>query len=136
MTTTRPSRRPARLLAGTAVVALALVSTGAAAANAKGGDVRRSGSCSVASTWKLKAKPDNAALQVEFEVDQNKVGQTWSVAITDNGASIFSGTRTTTAPSGSFTVAVRTANRAGADQIVAKATNAATGETCRGALTI
>lgn len=136
MTSSRPSRRPARLLAGTAVVALALVSTGAAAASAKGGDVRRSGSCSVASTWKLKAKPDGSALQVELEVDQNRVGRTWTVAITDNGASVFSGTRTTTAPSGSFTVAVRTANRAGTDTIVARATDSATGETCRAALSL
>ncbi|MEP6798283.1 MAG: hypothetical protein ABI890_09055, partial [Lapillicoccus sp.] len=88
------------------------------------------------SDWKLKAKPDNGRLQVEFQVDSNVVGQTWSVTLGDNGARVFSGTRMTVAPSGSFTVAKKIANRAGADRIVAKAMNAASGETCTGMVVI
>lgn len=137
MTPSRHSRRTARVVAGSAAAALALVTVGAAAASAKGGDdVRRSGQCSMSSTWKLKAKPDNSALQVEFEVDQNRVGQTWQVVLTDNGTRFFAGNATTTAPSGSFSVERRTADLAGTDRIVAKATNPATGETCRGAVTL
>ena len=54
---------------------------------------------------------------------------------TDNGATIFRGNRTTVAPSGSFEVEVRAANRPGQDKIVGRATNSATGETCQARLT-
>jgi hypothetical protein len=102
-------------------------------ASAKGGDaVRRSGSCSANSDWKLKAKPDDGRIEVEFEVDSNRVGQTWAVRIADNGVQVFSGTRVTQAPSGSFTVERRIANRAGIDHIRATAHNARSGETCTG----
>ncbi|MEO3937550.1 hypothetical protein V3N99_12430 [Dermatophilaceae bacterium Soc4.6] len=124
-------------LVGAGAVTIALVASGTAAANAKGGhDVRTSGSCSASSTWKLKAKPDNAKVQIELEVDSNVVGQTWAVSLQDNGASVFAGTAVTVGPSGSFTARKLTPNRAGADRVVAVATNAATGETCRGALTL
>jgi hypothetical protein len=94
------------------------------------------GSCSAASTWRLKDKPDNGRLQVEFEVDQNVAGDTWRVRLTDNGKRFFRGRRTTQAPSGSFEVRTRTANQAGADTIVGRAKNLSTGETCMGSLTI
>ena len=108
----------------------------AALASGGGGDVRASGACSGASTWKLKAKPDDAGLQVSFEVDQNVNGVTWNVSITDNGSSIFSGTATTKARSGSFTVRLLAPNQPGSDSIAATATNPATGETCSGSLAI
>ena len=117
-----------------AIVATSLIAA-APSATAKGTDVRTSGTCSAHSTWKLKAKSDdNGGIEVEFEVDSNKVGQTWKVALKDNGTTFWSGTRTTVAPSGSFTVAKRTANRAGTDHLVGRATNAATGEICRAVL--
>lgn len=129
-----------RITAGASLLALGLVAVGTAtagSASAKGGgDVRASGACSAASDWKLKAKPDNGRIEVEFEVDSNKVGQTWAVKITDQGVTVLSGNRVTVAPSGSFTARVLTANRAGADTFVATARNAATGETCRGSLSI
>jgi hypothetical protein len=46
------------------------------------------------------------------------------------------GTKRTTAPSGSFTVSRRVVDRAGTDRIGWRATNPATGETCRGSLQI
>jgi hypothetical protein len=104
-------------------------------AMAKGGDVIRTGSCSGTSTWKLKVSPDNGRLEVDFEVDQNRAGDTWSVRMRDNGVLFFSGQRVTQAPSGSFEVRKLTANRAGADNIVARATNLRTGEVCRGTAT-
>lgn len=97
-----------------------------------GGDVRTSGPCSAQSDWKMKAKPDNGRIELEFEVDSNRVGQTWSVRITDNGVQIFSGNRVTQAPSGSFEVRRLTANRVGVDHFVGTARNAATGEVCTG----
>lgn len=102
-------------------------------ASAKGGgDVRAPGSCSAGTSWKLKAKPDDGRIELELEIDSNRVGQTWAVTITDNGARVFAGSRVTAAPSGSFELRLRPANRAGTDSFVAAARNARTGETCRG----
>jgi hypothetical protein len=113
--------------------------TSAPAAFAKGsgdGDVIKEGRCSVSSDWKLKAGPDNGRLEVEFEVDQNVVGDVWKVKLTDNGNVFFKGKRTTQAPSGSFEVRQFTDDLAGTDKIVAKAMNLSTGETCRGSVSL
>src|SRR3954471_18792384 len=60
--------------------------TATASASGKGdGEVVKRGSCSAGAAWKLKAKPDDGGLQVEFEVDSNRAGQTWTVRINDNG---------------------------------------------------
>ena len=122
------------ILVGVAVGAL----MSATPAFASGGTtaITKSGSCSNGSTWKLKAKPDNGQLEVSFEVDSNVVGQQWSVRLLDNGTVFFSGSRTTVAPSGSFQVRRFTADQAGTDSIVGRASNPATGELCRGPLTI
>ena len=123
------STRTRRTLAAVAVTG-ALVATAAPAALAKSGDVRTSGTCSAGATWKLKAKADDGRLEVELEVDSNRVGQSWSWRIKDNGVLVRSGTATTVAPSGSFEVERRIANRAGTDTITAYARHAASGQTC------
>lgn len=112
--------------------AFALAGAGPAAAKGGGGggDVRASGHCSAASVWKLKAKPDNGRIDLELEIDTPRIGQAWAVGITDNRVRVFSGTRTTRAPSGSFTVELLAPNRAGADNFVGTARNTRTGETC------
>jgi hypothetical protein len=115
------------------LLTLGLIAPGAAA-GAKDGDVIRRGSCSGASTWKLKAGPEAGRIQVEFEVDSNVVGQRWDVRLSRNGVAFFNGTRTTTAPSGSFEVRRSAANPAGTDAIRGRALNAATGELCVGRL--
>ena len=94
------------------------------------------GDCSGTSDYKLKVGPEHSRLEVEFEVDSNRIGQTWGVTITDNGRTVFRGNKTTVAPSGSFTVRAVTANLAGRDVFVAHARNAATGEVCRATLTV
>jgi hypothetical protein len=103
---------------------------GAGTAMAKPGDVVATGSCSAGSTWTLKLGPRDNVIETEFEVDSNVVGQTWKVRISDNGTRVFKATATTTAPSGSFSLQPRLPNQPGADNIVAKALNPATGETC------
>ena len=129
--------RTTLLTTSAAALALGLLALAVPSAQAQGGgDVRTSGSCSASTDWKLKAKPDNGRIEVEFELDSNVSGQTWAVTLTDNGARVFAGTRMTAGPSGSFTVHGRIANRAGADSLVATAMNSATGETCRGGLTL
>jgi hypothetical protein len=122
---------------GLATISLAMVlgTAPAFAAPAKDG-VEKSGSCTAASTWKLKASPDNGRIEVEFEVDSNIVGQKWSVTLKDNGSKVWSGTATTKAPSGSFEVNKLISNKAGADKIQGTASNAATGETCTGTVTL
>jgi predicted RecA/RadA family phage recombinase len=124
-----------RILATTAggLVALGLF---ASPASAKSGDVVRRGHCSGVSNWKLKAGARDSGLEIEFEVDSNRVGQTWAVQLSDNGTPIFSGQRSTQGPSGSFSVRKVTPNRAGSDTIVGTARNTANGETCQGVLTI
>jgi hypothetical protein len=118
-----------------ALIGAGLVSFPAGVA-AKDTDVIRTGSCSGASDWKLKAKPDNGRLEVEFEVDQNINNRTWNVKLKKNGNVFWQGQRTTHAPSGSFSVTKFTGNPAGTDTIVGRAVNPATGEVCQGSLTI
>jgi len=112
---------------------LAVSVAGALPAMAKDGDVIRRGSCSGATDWKLKLSPEDGKIEVEYEVDSNKVGQTWAVRIVKNGNVIFRGNRTTQGPSGSFEVRVVARNSAGDDVFRARATHA--GETCAGGAT-
>ncbi len=125
--------------AAAGLLTLALVGGGAGAAQAKGGndrEVRRAGHCSAATVWKLKAKHDDGRIEAELEVDSNRNGQRWTVAIADNGVRVFTGARTTHAPSGSFEVQRTIANRRGTDRITALARNAATGERCYGSVAL
>jgi hypothetical protein len=126
-------------LVGVLSVVLAVAALAAASsAPAKGGgaQVIKQGSCSGSATWKLKAKIDNGRIETEFEVDQNVAGRDWRVVIRQNGVKVFSGIKTTKAPSGSFTVHRLLDNKAGSDRIVGKATALSNGQTCRGALAI
>jgi hypothetical protein len=122
----------------TGLLGLALVCGGGGAAHASGGgghEVRVSGSCSASSHWRLKVKNDDRRLEVQFEVDANRVGQKWAVTLSDNNVRVFSGSRLTGGPSGSFEVEKKIANRPGADRIRAVAMNSRTGERCTAALT-
>src|SRR5688500_12588559 len=67
-------------------------------------EVIRTGGCSGRSDWKLKLKEDDRRIEVEYEVDQNRVGDVWRVRIRHDGDLAFSGSRRTRAPSGSFGV--------------------------------
>ncbi|MEO6502963.1 MAG: hypothetical protein ABIQ09_13760 [Jatrophihabitantaceae bacterium] len=106
-----------------------------APAQARGGDaVKARGACGAGVTWKLKAKHDDGRIEVEYEVDSNRVGQVWTVGLTDDNVRVFSGQRRTVAPSGSFTVRVLTTDRAGIDVIRARATFG--GRVCSGAVSV
>jgi len=97
--------------------------------------VIRVGQCSGASDWKLKLSPEDGRLEVEFEVDQNRVGERWRVRLKGDGNVFFRGMRTTQAPSGSFEVNRVISNRPGRDRVSARARNLASGEVCNGAAT-
>ncbi len=117
--------------------ALVLTVAGAAApAGAKAGDVIKRGSCSASSDWKLKLSPEDSGIEVEFEVDSNKSGETWAVKLFQNGDKIFSGKRKTGGASDSFEVRKVANDTSGTDSFTARAVNASTGETCVGKASI
>jgi hypothetical protein len=103
-------------------------------AAAKDGDIEAAGTCTRATTSELKLSDEDGAIEVEFEVDQNRVGRQWRVRLTDNDDVFFRGIRTTQAPSGSFSVDRTTRNRTGDDRLVGRAVNLNSGEVCRGVL--
>ena len=114
------------------LTAALLVTAIAAPAMARSGDVSKSGACSGLAHWTLKAGHRDGRIEVEFEVDQNRVGQKWRVRLTDNGTAFYIAYRMTKAPSGSFTIQTTTANRIGTDLIVGRAVNVTSGQVCRG----
>ena len=121
------------MLTRQAVIVMVLTATLAALALgspalAKDGDILVRGSCTGSSTAKLKLSEENGRIEVEFEVDQNRNGVTWTVVLERNGARVARLTRTTRAPSGSFEARRVVGNGAGADAIRARATRK--GEAC------
>lgn len=96
---------------------------------------RVTGDCTGASTSKLKVRLRDGRLRTEFEVDQNVVGVAWHVSLSHNGRVAASTTKTTRAPSGSFSLERRLRNAAGRDTVRAKATSPS-GEVCSASLTI
>jgi hypothetical protein len=121
-----------RSLTRLSVVALTAVGvllpvTAASAADS----VTRSGSCSGASSWSLRASEaegDVAALRMV--VNSPRAGQTWNVALSRQG-SVFFTTRRTTNSAGDFTL-TRNAREANGvnDAYTARARNLTTGEIC------
>ena len=98
----------------------------APAALAKDGDVRVAGTCTKASSSKLKLSREDAGTEVEFEVDQNRNGVRWRVVLFRNGTQVASRVRVTRAPSGSFEARFVST---GSGRLVARATSP-TGERC------
>ncbi|MCB0909777.1 MAG: hypothetical protein KDB63_21980 [Nocardioidaceae bacterium] len=131
------TRRIATALNATLVTGV-LMATALPAAHASGGGTRvtNNGTCSGATVWKLKAKPDNSRIEVEGEIDSNRNGQVWTWRIKQNGTVAARGQGTTKAPSGSFSVNRRLDNLAGSDTFVLRAVNTASGEVCRGSVTL
>jgi hypothetical protein len=124
-----------RTLIGTALVAGAVLAIPSPAL-AKDGDIIRTGDCSGRADWKLKVSPENGRWEVEFEVDSNRVGQTWRVRIFDDGVLRYNNLRTTVGPSGSFTARKLVSNSPGTDQIVARARNVNSGQVCVARLSV
>jgi hypothetical protein len=127
-----------RLLITTAALTLSLTAPLLAAATpafaSGGGGVRASGACTNGGHFKLKAKHDDRAIELEYQVDSNRAGQVWNVRITDNGTVVVSRHATTMGPSGSFTIRKVIANRPGPDKIHARATFK--NHTCGGTVTL
>lgn len=118
-------------------LAAAALAFGAGTASAKGGDrfVRVAGTCSPGVSAKLKAKNDGRAIEVEFEVDQNRNGVRWNWRLLRGAVVVRRGTSITHAPSGSFSVERRIANPAGVNRITFRAVSSG-GKTCRATLRV
>ncbi|MGD9958828.1 hypothetical protein [Nocardioides sp.] len=126
-----------RILAAGFIAAIAVPIAFAVPANAKGSDAKiREGNCSGSTDWKVKAKPDDGRIEFEGEIDSNRNGQTWNWVINHNGSRSASGSATTKAPSGSFSVERRLVNLSGVDTFVFRATNPKSGEVCRGTVSL
>lgn len=128
--------RPRAVIATALTTLVALPVLASAPAEASHAEVIRQGSCSKAADWKLKAKHRDGRLEVEFEIDSNRVGQTWGWTLRHNGAVSSRGTGITRAPSGSFSRERLMVNLRGTDRIFLYARNARSGEWCSGALAI
>ena len=128
--------RTTRNIYPAAIGAAVLLGTVLAAAPAQAGGggnfVEETGACTMGSTWVMKAKPAAGRIELEFSVDSHRVGQTFAVRLTNQRTLVFSGNRTTNGISKSFSVDKMLTDQAGTDRLVARATNAKTGEVCRG----
>ena len=102
---------------------------------AKDGDIIRTGSCTGGADWKLKLSPEDGKIEVEFEVDQDQNGKTWTVRLRRDGILFFKGQRTTHAPSGSFEARRVISDGPGADHIKARARQLSNGQVCVGSAT-
>lgn len=98
-----------------------LWAAGPAAASGGGRAVTSAGTCSQHGTFKLVAKHDDGAIEIEYDVDTNVAGQRFTVRLTDNGGLVAKRRIATGRTRGSFTVTKRTANRAGIDTVRAHA---------------
>jgi hypothetical protein len=96
---------------------------------------RVAGSCTGDSTSKLKVKLRDGRWETEFEVDQNRDGVTWDVRLSHDSKLAVTTTKTTRAPSGSFSLERKLRNSAGDDTISARATSPG-GEVCTASVTI
>ncbi len=120
-----------RISAFTTVLAAAVLAP--VDAFAGGGETLEEGACSGAAVWKLKVDeaPNNRA-EVEFEVDVNRRGQQWRVALFHNGTRIMTNTFTTRGVSGSFEARALEPNLAGDDRFRGRAVRVRDGQTCVG----
>jgi len=99
-------------------------------------EIRRNGRCTGSSRWKFKVKnEDNRRLEVEFQVDQNRNGRRWGVALKQNGRKVLRRAYRTRAPSGSFEARKITRDRNGRDRMVAIARDVRSGERCTARIT-
>ncbi len=109
----------------------------AAAPGHADGDVRRKGACSRGSEWEMRLIPrDDGMLRVRWDVDSGIAGQTWRMSVSRNGGQLAAGTRTTNADGEAEFRLRGVKDLQGTDAFTGNATNATTGETCKGAASI
>lgn len=121
---------------GAIVLTLCLSAAPNASARPEGSGVARRGVCSGPSLWKLRARPNDAAmLRVRFMISGGETDQTWNVYLDHNGTGFFAGSQIS-GVDGLVDVRSRTGDADGVDVIRATAHNIVSGETCRGRVRI
>jgi hypothetical protein len=116
--------RGARRLTALALAVLVLGAVVASQAAARGGgdrrEVRAAGVCGTGATSKLRLRQrDGGDIEVRFEVDHARSGQSWRVALVRERRVVWRGGART--QSGSFEIERRLPDFSGADQISARA---------------
>jgi hypothetical protein len=121
-----------RLVAIAVALGLTLAVTAPVAAR---DESRRQGSCSGGpGDWLLRVqREDRGRLRVRFRIDDVPEGQRWQLFVSNNGARIYSGTRSSSR-GGEVRVRLTTRNRPGRDRIAASGVNTKTGTTCDGSV--
>jgi len=112
------------------LLSLALLTFCCSSAIAKDGDIEVGGTCTGASSAKLKLSAEDGGIEVEFEVDQNRTGVRWDATLKRNGAPVVSARPTTRGPSGSFELRRVLVDGPAAEVINARAVSPS-GEICR-----
>jgi hypothetical protein len=97
-------------------------------------EVRRRGACDLESEWRLIVRRESTStLRVRYVLETDRAGHTWSVFLSMNGNSLFTGTKTTDAD-GYIKITRYPHDRDGDDRIKGSANDHATGESCAGSL--
>lgn len=132
------SRRASLASLGVAALLALLVPPGSALASDDDRDrdeVRVAGRCGAGATSKLEVERDDGVLEVELEIDHNRNGVAWRVALVHERRVAWKGTVRTRPPRGSFTVERLLVDLPGADTVTARATGP-NGLTCRATATL
>lgn len=122
-------------LAGSMSLGLAAIGASAASASTrpKAASIVRNAACSKGSLGNLQVqREDTGKLSIDVGVDMTRhtAGIPWTFRVTDNGATIATGT-THTISDGSFSVSKLMWPKSGANHFVFTAKNLRTGETCK-----
>jgi len=126
---TNPRRRS--LAAGALLMSLALLAT-SASASAK----VRLGHCTGSTDWEMEAYMEDGRIESELEIDHSRSGAHWDWTMQNDGHQFASGHRTIASGRDSFVVVRFSNNSPGSDTVVLRAVNRATGEVCRGSITL
>jgi hypothetical protein len=123
-----------RRVAGMVCVSLVLALIAAVPGNARDDEMRREGSCSAHSDWRLEVRHEDAnMLQVRFRIDHTPNGAVWEIFLSDNGSRFFAGTRSS-GSNGELQVRKHTPDRSGTDRIKGYGYSRASGEVCSGVI--
>jgi hypothetical protein len=116
------------LFVGAMVLTLA-GATASSARTAAPGAVIKSGACSDGSSWTLTLKQQEGQIKSIIAVQTSTAGQRWHFSMKDNGMKFGSGLKWSAAD-GSWSATGFAADQAGTDNVVVRANNRFTDETC------
>ena len=133
-----PTTRPAAVVLAALTLLGLLTSDTAFARERRDGErveVRVAGACSAGVTSRLRLRADDGGIELEFEVDQDRAGAVWRVALVHERRVAWKGVVRTARRSGSFDVERRLRDLPGADAVTARAWGPR-GAACRAAATL